>query len=120
MATEIPTRDSRGQGWGGCFLNPTEGCNSRCVRVKVNQKARRLQFLCLGMPCVAPIRRLKIQPMRLHLKLEEILHSACRGPVLLVGVKLVRYEGRLLNLVQYSGDSSSGLLRRCGVDVDNS
>ena len=51
------------------------------------------------------------KPLRLHLKLDEILHSTCRAPALLVGV-----EGRILNLVQYSGDSNSGLLRGCGMD----
>ena len=60
------------------------------------------------------------QPWRLHTKLEETLHSTCRAPVLLVGVELVRSEGRILKLVQYSGDSNSGLLRGCGVDVDKS
>ena len=72
------------------------------------------------MPCVALIRRPKIQRLRLHLKLEEILHSTCRSPVLLVGVELVKSEGRILNLLQYSRDSNSGLLRGCGVDVDKS
>ena len=72
------------------------------------------------MPCVALIRCPKIQRLRLHLKLEEILHSTCRAPVWLVGVELVRSERRILNLVQYYGDSNSGLLRGCGVDVDKS
>ena len=60
------------------------------------------------------------QPLRLHTKLEETLHSTCRAPVLLVDVELVRSEGRILKLVQYSGDLNSGLLRGCGVDVDKS
>ena len=55
------------------------------------------------MPCVALISRPKIQPLRLNLKLKQILHPTCRAPVLLVGVKLVRSEGRIMNLVQYSG-----------------
>ena len=42
----------------------------------------------------------------------------CRAPVFLVGIELVRSEGRILNLVNSPGDSNSGLLRRCGVDVD--
>ena len=118
MATETPARGWRKQGWRGWFLSSTEWCPSRCVRVKVHQRARRLNFLCLGMPCVALIRRPKIQPLRLHLILGDILHSTCRASVLLVGVELVSFEGRILNLVQYSGDSNSGLLRGCGVDVD--
>ena len=101
MVTETPARGSRGQGCRGWFLNSTERCLSRYVRVKVHQRARRLmKYLCLGIPYVALIRRPKIQPLRLHLKLEEILHSTCRAPVLLVGVELVRSEGRVLNLVQ--------------------
>ena len=47
------------------------------------------------------MRRRKIQRLRLHLKLEEILHSTCRAPVLLVGVDLVKTEGGILKLVQY-------------------
>ena len=117
MVTKTPARGSRGQGWRELFLNSTERCPSRCVRMKVHQRARRLKFLCLGTPCVALIRRSKIQCLRLHLNLEEILHSICIAPVLLVGVELARYEGRILNLVQYSEDSNSGLLRGCGVDV---
>ena len=35
-----------------------------------------------------------------HLKLEEILHSICRAPVVLGGVEIVYLEGRILNLVQ--------------------
>ena len=62
----------------------------------------------------------KIRPLRLHFKLEEILHSTCRAPLLFVGVELVRSKGSILNLVQHSGDSSSGLLRGCGVEVDKS
>ena len=120
MATETPARGSRGQGWRGWFHNSTERCPSRCVRMKVHQRARRLKFVCSGMPCVALIRRPKIQRLRLNLKLEGILHSTCRAPVLLLGVELVRSEGRMLNLVQYSGDSNSGPLRGCGVDVDKS
>ena len=74
-----------------------------CMHVKVHQRARRLKLLCLNMPCVALTRRRKNQPLRLHLKLEEILHSICRAPVVLGGVKIVYLEGRMLNLVQYSG-----------------
>ena len=103
MATETPARGSRGQGWRGWFLKSTERCPSRCVRVKVHQRARRLNFLCLGMPCVALISRPKISPLRLNLKLKEILHPTCRAPVLLVGVRLVRSESRIMNLVQYCG-----------------
>ena len=103
MATETPARGSRGQDWRGWCLKSTERCPSRCVRVKVHQRARRLKFLCLGMPCVALISRPKIQPLRLNIKLKQILHPAFRAPVLLVGVKLVRSEGRIMNLVQYSG-----------------
>ena len=120
MAAEPPARESRGQGWRGWFLNSTKRCPSRYVRVKVHKRARRLKILCLGMPCVALIRRPKLQRLRLHLKLEEILHSTCRAPVLLVGVERVKSEGRILNLVLYSRDSSYGLLRECGVDVDKS
>ena len=120
MATETPVRGSRGQGWRGWFLHSTERCLSRSVRVKVHQRARRLKCLCLGMTCVALTRRPKIGSLRLHLKLEEILHSTCRAPVLLVGVELVRSEGRMLNLVQYSEDSNSDLLRGYGMDVDKS
>ena len=58
----------------------------------------------------------KNQRLRLHLKLEEILHSTCRAPVVLGGVEIVYLEGRILNLVQYSGDSNSCLLRGCGMD----
>ena len=92
----------------------------RAVPLKVRACEGRLKFLCLAMLCVALIRRPKIQPLRLHLKLEEFLHSTYRAPVLLVGVETVRSEGRILNLVQSSGDSNSGLLRGCGVDVDKS
>ena len=96
MATETPARAAHEQ----AGLNSTEWCPSRCVNVKVHQRARRLKFSCLGMPCVTLIRRPKIQLLRLHLKLEEILHSTCRAPVWLVGgVELVRSEGRILNLV---------------------
>ena len=118
--TETPGRDWREQGWRGKSLKLTERCPSRCVRVKVHQRACRLKFLCLGRPCFALIRRPKIQPLRLHPKSEEILYSTCRAPVLLVGVELVRSESRILNLVQYSGGLNSGLLRGCGEDVDKS
>ena len=57
LATETPARGARGQGWRGWFLNSTERCPSRCVLVMVHQRARRLKFLCLGMPCVALTRR---------------------------------------------------------------
>ena len=56
------------------MLKSTERCPSRCVRVKVHQRVRRLKFLCLDMVCVALIRRRKNQPLRLNHKLEEILH----------------------------------------------
>ena len=102
---------------GGRLLKSTERCPTRCVlRVKVHQKARRLKFLCLYMLCVALIRRRKNQPLRLHHKLEEILHWTCRAPAVLGGVEIVYREGRILNLVQYSGDSNSCLLRGCGMD----
>ena len=109
MATETPARDSRGQGCRGWFLNSTERCPSRCVRVKVHQRARQLKFLCLYMPCVALTRRLKIQLLRL---------PTCRAPVLFVGVELVTSEGRILH--NTLKDSNSGLLCGCGVDVDKS
>ena len=120
MATETSACGLRGQGWHGGFLNKTERGLSRCVCVKVHQRVRRLKFLCLGMPCVARIRRQKNQRLRLHLKLEEILHSTCRAPVLLVGVELVRSEKRILNLAKCSGDSNSGLFRGCSADVKKS
>ena len=82
-------------------------------------KVRACEGTSEGTCPVALIRRPKIQRL-LHFKLEEFLHSTCRTPVLLVGVELVRSEGRILNLVQYSGNSNSGLLRGCGVDVDKS
>ena len=84
--------------------------------MKVHQRARRLKFIRLDMPCVALIRRPKYQPLRLHLKLEETLHSTCRVPVVLGGVEIVYPEGRILNLVQYSGGLNSCLLRGCGMD----
>ena len=37
MATETLARGSRGQDWRGWFLNLTERCPSRCMRVKVHQ-----------------------------------------------------------------------------------
>ena len=77
------------------------------MRVKVHQRARRLKFLCLDMLCVALIRRRKNQLLRLNHKLEEILRWTCRAPVVLGGVEIfivVYREGRILNLVQYSGD----------------
>ena len=37
-------------------------------------------------------------------KLEEILHWTFRAPVVLGGVEVVYREGKILNLVQYSGD----------------
>ena len=55
------------------------------------------------MLCVAEIRRRKNQPLRLNHKLEEILHWTFRAPVVLGGVEIVYREGRILNLVQYSG-----------------
>ena len=116
MPTDTPARGARGQSWRGWFLKSTERCPSRCVHVKVQQRARQLKFLCLGIPCIALIRRRKIQPLRLHLKLEEILHSTFRAPVLLAGVELVNTECRILNLIQCSGDSDSGLLLGCGMD----
>ena len=70
--------------------------------------------------CVALIRGAKNQRLRLDLKLEGILYSTCKGPVWLVGVELVEPEGGILDLVQYSGDSGSGPLRGCGVDMDKS
>ena len=51
MPIDTPARGARGQSWRGCFLKSTEPCPSRCVRVKVLQRARRLKFLCLDMPC---------------------------------------------------------------------
>ena len=65
---------------------------------------------------VAKICRRKIQPLRLHLKLEEIVHSTCRAPVVLGGVEIVYTKGRILNLVQYSRDEKSCLLRGCSMD----
>ena len=59
---------------------------------------------------------MKNQPLRLHLKLEKILHSICRAPVVLGGVEIVYLEGTLLNLVKYSGDLNSCLFRGCGMD----
>ena len=70
------------------------------------------------MPCLALIRRPRIQRLYLHLKLEEILHSTCRPPVWLVGVELVRSKVRILNLLQDYDYSNYDFLRGCGVDVD--
>ena len=120
MATETLAHGARGQGWRGWFLNSTERCPSRCLCVKVHHRARRLKFLCLGICPVYQIRGAKNQRLRLDLKLEEILHSTCRAPVWLVGVKLVEPEGGMFDLVKYYGDSDSGPLRGCGVDVDKS
>ena len=120
MASATPARGARGQGWRGWFLNSTERCPSRCARVKVHQRARWLKFSCVGMPCVALIRGGKNQPLRLDLKLEEILHSTCRAPMWLVGVEIVGPGGGILGLAQYYGDSGSGSLRGYGVDVDKS
>ena len=75
-----------------------------CVCVKIHTRARRLKFLCLDMLCVAQIRRRKKKPLRLNHKLEEILHWTFRAPVVLGGVEIVYRVGRILNLVQYSGD----------------
>ena len=116
--TETPARGTRGRDRRGPFLNSTERFPSRCVRIKVYQRARWLRFLCLDMPCVALIRGAKNQPLRLNLKLEGILHSTCRAPVWLVGVELVGSEGGILDLEQYDRDSDSGPLRGYGVDVD--
>ena len=74
------------------------------------------EVLYLDMPCAALIRRRKNQPLRLHLELEKILHSTCRAPMVLGGVEIVHTEGRISNVVRYSGDSNSCLLRRCGMD----
>ena len=60
-APETPARGLRGQGLKGRFVDSTERRPSRCVRVEVHERARRLKFLRLGMPCVARIRRLKHQ-----------------------------------------------------------
>ena len=62
------------------------------------------------------MRRRKNLPLQLNLKLEEILHSTFRAPAGLRGVEIVYVEGRILNLVQYSGNSNSYLLRGCGMD----
>ena len=88
----------------GRVLKSTERCPSRCVRVKIRRRARLLKFLCLNMLCVAQIRRRKNQPLRLNHKLEEILHWTFRASVVLGGVEIVYREGRILSLVQYSGD----------------
>ena len=103
MPTNTPARGARGQNWEGDCSKSTERCSSRCVRVKVHQRVRRLKFLCLDMLCVARIRRQKNQPLRLNHKLEEILHWTCRAPVVPGRVEIVYREGRILNLVQYSG-----------------
>ena len=51
--------------------------------------------------CRSLIRRRKNQPsFQLHLKLEEILKSTCRAPVVLGGVEIVYREARILNVVQ--------------------
>ena len=42
--------------------------------------------------------------------------ALCRAPVVLGGVEIVYLEGRILNLIQYSGNSKSCLLRGCGID----
>ena len=89
MATETPARGARGQSWRGWFVNSTERCPSRCIRAKIHQRARRLKFLCLGMPCVALIRSAKNQRLRLDFKLEGILHSTCKVPVWLVRMEIV-------------------------------
>ena len=90
MSTETPARGARGQGWRGWFLNSTERCPSRCMRVKAYQRARRQTFVCLGMPCVALFRGAKNRRLQLDLKLERILDSACRAPAMwLVSVELV-------------------------------
>ena len=57
MAPETLARGARGQGLKGRLLNSTERRPSRCVRVEVYERAGRLKFLRLGMPCVARIRR---------------------------------------------------------------
>ena len=62
------------------------------------------EVFMLGHALFALIRRRKNRPLRLHLKVEEILHSTCRAPVVLGGVEIVYRKGRILNLVQYSGD----------------
>ena len=62
-----------------------------------------MKFSCLDMLCVALIRHRKNQPLRLNHILEEILHWTCRASVVLGGVEIVYREGRILNLVQYSG-----------------
>ena len=41
--------------------------------------------------------------LRLNHKLEEILHWTFRASVVLGGVEIVYREGRILNLVRYSG-----------------
>ena len=116
MPTNILPRGAREHSWGECLLKSTARGPWRCVRVKVHQRARRLKFLCLNTPCVAQIRRRKNQPLRLNLKLGENLHSTCRAPAVLGGVEKVQCEGRILNLVQYSGDLSSYLLCERGMD----
>ena len=78
------------------------------------------EVLCLDTPCVALIRGVKNQRLRLDLELQGVLHSTCRAPVWLVGVELVGPENGMIDLVKYCGDSGSGLLRGCGVHVDKS
>ena len=72
MATKTPALGARGQGWKGLFFNSTDRYPSRCVRVRVHQRARRLKFLRLGMPSVALIRGAKYQRSRLDFKFEGI------------------------------------------------
>ena len=88
MGTETPARGARGQGWRGWFLNSTKLCPSRCMRVKVYQRARRPAFLCLCVPCAALFRGAKNRRLQLDLKLEGILDPTCRAPTMwLVGVE---------------------------------
>ena len=60
-ATETPARAARDEAEEGGSSTRQNNVPPRCVCVKVHQRARRLKFSCLGMPCVALIRRAENQ-----------------------------------------------------------
>ena len=119
MATETPARGSREECWRACFLL------DRAVPLEVRacegtSEGSSTEVFMLGHALCRSSSSSENSALAATPQIGGILHSTCRAPVLLVGVELVRSEGRMSNLVQYSGHSNSGLLRGCGVDVDKS
>ena len=107
-ATETPACGSCGQGWKGRFLNSTERRASKCVRVEVHERADRLKFLSLGMPCVACIRGLKHQRRLLPPSSTGVLPKTCRVLVWLGGLEVAQGKGKIWEPVRHKRNFASG------------